>query len=417
MDILVIGGGGREHAIVWKLNNRGHNIFCAPGNPGIADIAECVTLQVNQMKELADFAQSNKIDLTVVGPEDPLTNGIVDQFEKRSLLIFGPNQESAHLEGSKAYAKKVMERFNVPTAAYKEFDDFEEALSYVEEQRFPIVIKADGLAAGKGVTVAETIEEAETALQAAMLQKIFGESGTKVVIEECLLGEEMTVLAFVDGKTVLPMLPSQDHKPVFDGDRGPNTGGMGAYSPVTHLEKWIPEIEKNIIRPVAEGLAAEGTPYRGILYTGLMITENGPKVIEFNVRFGDPEAQVILPLLENDLAEVLLAVAEKRLQEIDLSWKPGASVCVIAAAPGYPGPPIKGLPISLPKNFTAEKQIFHAGTALQNEQLVTNGGRVFGVTSQGTNIAEARQRAYSLMEGVSFKGKHFRRDIASKALN
>ena len=367
MDILVVGGGGREHAIVWKLNNSGHNIFCAPGNPGIADIAECVTLQVNQLKELADFAQLHKINLTVVGPEDPLTNGIVDQFEKRSLLIFGPNQESAHLEGSKAYAKKVMERFNVPTAAYMEFDDYEEALSYVEKQGFPIVIKADGLAAGKGVTVAETIEEAETALQAAMLQKIFGESGTKVVIEECLLGEEMTVLAFVDGKTVLPMVPSQDHKQVFDGDRGPNTGGMGAYSPVTHLEKWIPEIEKKIIRPVAEGLAAEGTPYRGVLYTGLMLTKNGPKVIEFNVRFGDPEAQVILPLLENDLAEVLLAVAEKRLHEIDLSWKPGASVCVIAAAPGYPGPPIKGLPISLPKNLTAEKQIFHAGTALQNE--------------------------------------------------
>ncbi len=235
MDILVVGGGGREHAIVWKLNNSGHNIFCAPGNPGIADIAECVTLQVNQLKELADFDQSNKIDLTVVGPEDPLTNGIVDQFEKRSLLIFGPNQESAHLEGSKAYAKKVMERFNVPTAAYMEFDDYEEALSYVEKQGFPIVIKADGLAAGKGVTVAETIEEAETALQAAMLQKIFGESGTKVVIEECLLGEEMTVLAFVDGKTVLPMVPSQDHKPVFDGDRGPNTGGMGAESPAPRV--------------------------------------------------------------------------------------------------------------------------------------------------------------------------------------
>lgn len=417
MDILVIGGGGREHAIVWKLNNRGHNIFCAPGNPGIADIAECVSLQVNQMKELADFAQSNKIDLTVVGPEDPLTNGIVDQFEKRSLLIFGPNQESAHLEGSKAYAKKVMERFNVPTAAYMEFDDFEEALAYVEEQGFPIVIKADGLAAGKGVTVAETIEEAETALQAAMLQKIFGESGTKVVIEECLLGEEMTVLAFVDGKTVLPMVPSQDHKPVFDGDRGPNTGGMGAYSPVPHLEKWLPEIEKRVLLPVAEGLVSEGTPYQGVLYAGLMLTENGPKVIEFNVRFGDPEAQVILPRLENDLAEVFLAVAEKRLHEIDLSWKPGASVCLIAASPGYPGPPTKGLAITLPQTITENTQIFHAGTAIQNNQLVTNGGRVFGVTAQGADITEAREQAYSLMEEVLFKGKHFRRDIAAKALS
>ena len=390
--------------------------FCAPGNPGIAEIAKCVSLQENQIEELANFAKANNIDLTVVGPEDPLTNGIVDLFEKRSLLIFGPNQESANLEGSKAYAKKMMKRFDVPTATYMEFDDFKEALSYVEDQGVPIVIKADGLAAGKGVTVAETIEEAEMALQAAMLQKIFGESGTKVVIEECLLGEEMTVLAFVDGKTVVPMIPSQDHKPVFDGDRGPNTGGMGAYSPVPHLEKWLPDIEKNIIRTLAEGLAAEGTPYRGILYTGLMLTEKGPKVIEFNVRFGDPEAQVILPLLENDLAEILLSVAEKRLNEIDLSWKPGASVCVIASAPGYPGPPTKGLPISLPKNITAEKQIFHAGTVIQNEQLVTNGGRVFGVTAQGDDIAEARQRAYSLMEGVRFKGKHFRNDIAYKAL-
>jgi len=416
MDILVIGGGGREHALVWKLKNSGHRIYCAPGNPGIAEIAKCVSLQENQIEELANFAKANNIDLTVVGPEDPLTNGIVDLFEKRSLLIFGPNQESANLEGSKAYAKKVMKRFDVPTATYMEFDDFKEALSYVEEQGVPIVIKADGLAAGKGVTVAETIEEAETALQAAMLQKIFGESGTKVIIEECLLGEEMTVLAFVDGKTVMPMVLSQDHKPVFDGDLGPNTGGMGAYSPVPHLEKWLPDIEKNIIRTVAEGLAAEGTPYRGILYTGLMLTEKGPKVIEFNVRFGDPEAQVILPLLENDLAEILLSVAEKRLNEIDLSWKPGASVCVIAAAPGYPGPPTKGLPISLPKNITSEKQIFHAGTVIQNEQLVTNGGRVFGVTAQGDDIAEARQRAYSLMEEVSFKGKHFRNDIAYKAL-
>lgn len=353
----------------------------------------------------------------MVGPEDPLTDGIVDYFEKRNLPIFGPNRQSALLEGSKTYAKKVMKRFNVPTASYCEFDDFAEALAYVKEQGLPIVIKADGLAAGKGVTVAETLEEAETALQAAMLQKIFGESGTKVVIEECLLGEEMTVLAFVDGVTVLPMVPSQDHKPVFDGDRGPNTGGMGAYSPVPHLEHWLPEIEKSIIRPVAEGLAAEGTPFSGILYTGLMLTENGPKVIEFNVRFGDPEAQVVLPRLENDLAEVLLAVAEQRLHEINLRWKAGASVCVIAAAPGYPGPPVKGLQISLPENLVADSQIFHAGTTLQKQQLVTNGGRVFGVTAQGIDIEEARQRAYSLLEGVIFKGKHFRKDIAAKALN
>ena len=419
MRILVIGGGGREHALVWKFksDNTKHKIFCAPGNPGIKALAECVTIQANKIQELADFAETNRIDLTVVGPEDPLSLGIVDVFEKRNLSIFGPNLESARLEGSKAYAKKVMERFNVPTASYLEHDDYQQALNYVNEIGTPIVIKADGLAAGKGVTVAETIEQAEAALKAAMLDKVFGDSGTKVVIEECLFGEEMTVLAFVDGETVLPMVPSQDHKPVFDDDRGPNTGGMGAYSPVPHLEKWLPEIERRILRPVAQGLAAEGKPYSGILYAGLMLTGNGPIVIEFNVRFGDPEAQVILPRLENDLAEVMLAVVEKRLHEIDLSWKPGASVCVIAAAPGYPGPPTKGLPITLPQSFTGNTQIFHAGTALSNEQLVTNGGRVFGVTAQGADIAEARKHSYGLMEEISFEGKHFRTDIAAKALN
>ena len=419
MKILVIGGGGREHALVWKLKNgdAAREIFCAPGNPGIAEIAECVPLQVKQINELADFAEANEIDLSVVGPEDPLTDGIVDLFEKRNLPVFGPNRQSALLEGSKAYAKKVMERFNVPTAAYKELDDFEEALDYVKQQGVPIVIKADGLAAGKGVTVAETLAEAETALRSIMVQKVFGESGTKVVIEECLRGEEMTVLAFVDGKTVLPMVPSQDHKPVFDGDRGPNTGGMGAYSPVPQLEKWLPEINERVLRPVAEGLAEEGTPFSGILYAGLMITENGPKVIEFNVRFGDPEAQVILPRLENDLAEIFLAVTEKRLHEVKLRWQSGASVCVIAAAPGYPGPPTKGLPITLPEVHPAGTQIFHAGTAIQNEQLVTNGGRVFGISAQGTDIAEAREHAYSLLEKVQFQGKHFRRDIAAKALS
>jgi len=419
MKILVIGGGGREHALVWKLKNgdAAREIFCAPGNPGIAEIAECVPLQVKQINELADFAEANKIDLSVVGPEDPLTDGIVDLFEKRNLPVFGPNRQSALLEGSKAYAKKVMERFNVPTAEYCEFDDFEKALAYVKTQGVPIVIKADGLAAGKGVTVAETLAEAETALRSIMVQKVFGESGTKVVIEECLRGEEMTVLAFVDGKTVLPMVPSQDHKPVFDSDRGPNTGGMGAYSPVPQLEKWLPEINERVLRPVAEGLAEEGTPFSGILYAGLMITENGPKVIEFNVRFGDPEAQVILPRLENDLAEIFLAVTEKRLHEVKLRWQSGASVCVIAAAPGYPGPPTKGLPITLPEVHLAGTQIFHAGTAIQNEQLVTSGGRVFGISAQGTDIAEARKHAYSLLEKVQFNGKHFRRDIAAKALS
>ena len=419
MKILVVGGGGREHALVWKLNNEasGRQIFCAPGNPGISEIAECVPIQANGIHELAEFAEINKVDLTVVGPEEPLTLGIVDVFNCRNLSIFGPDRESARLEGSKAYAKKAMQRFNVPTAAYMEHDDYQHALNYVKKIGAPIVIKADGLAAGKGVTVAETIEQAEEALNDAMLNRIFGDSGKKVVIEECLYGEEMTVLAFVDGKTVLTMVPSQDHKPVFDEDRGPNTGGMGAYSPVIHLEKWLPEIENRILRPVAEGLTAEGTPYKGILYAGLMITESGPKVIEFNVRFGDPEAQVILPRMDTDLAEVMMAVVEKRLHQINLNWKSSASVCVISSAPGYPGPPTKGIPISLPKSLNNNTQIFHAGTSTSGGQLVTNGGRVFGVTAQGPDILEARKKAYLLMEDVRFKGKHFRTDIGAKAVD
>ncbi len=419
MKILVIGGGGREHALVWKLSQSPNveKIYCAPGNPGIAKLAECVPLKAGQLVELAKLAETKAIDLTVVGPEDPLVSGIVDEFKQRSLRIFGPDRRSAQLEGSKTFAKEVMQRFSVPTAEYREFSDYSAALAYVREKGEPIVVKADGLAAGKGVTVAETVEEAETALEASMNRKVFGNSGTRVVVEECLRGEEMTVLAFVDGITVLPMVPSQDHKPIFDGDRGPNTGGMGAYSPVPHLEHWLPQIESRILRPVAEGLVAEGSPYRGILYAGLMLTDAGPKVIEFNARFGDPEAQVVLPRLENDLAEILMASTDGCLEKIKLRWKPGASICVIAAAPGYPGPPTKGLTVTLPQSLPPETQLFHAGTALQNERLVTSGGRVFGVTAQGPGISEARGRAYSLMEKVHFKGKQYRGDIGAKALS
>jgi len=280
MKILVIGGGGREHALVWKLNQSAHveKIFCAPGNPGISEMAECVPIAVNQVDQLAEYAESRKMDLTVVGPEEPLVLGVVDEFKKRGLKIYGPDRQSAKLEGSKAYAKSVMKRFGIPTARYEEFTDFEDALSYLREQGTPIVIKADGLAAGKGVTVAETQQEAEAALDDALRQGIFGEAGQKVVIEEFLEGEEMTILAFVDGETVLPLVPSQDHKPIFDGDRGPNTGGMGAYSPVPHLEHWLKEIQRLILKPLAKGLAESGQPYRGLLYTGLLLKESGPNV-------------------------------------------------------------------------------------------------------------------------------------------
>ena len=418
MKILVVGGGGREHTLVWKLNQSpiAEKIFCAPGNPGIADLAECVPLKVNQLEELANFAESQQIGLTVVGPEEPLVLGIVDEFKRRGLKVYGPDRQSALLEGSKAHAKAVMERHGIPTAKFQEFTHFGEALEYIREKGAPLVIKADGLAAGKGVTVADTLEEAEAALDDSLRQSVFGEAGQKVVVEEFLQGEEMTVLAFVDGETVLPLVPSQDHKPIFDGDRGPNTGGMGAYSPVPHLEQWLPEIHRQILKPLANGLVAEGHPFRGLLYTGLMLDESGPKVVEFNVRFGDPEAQVVLPLLENDLLEILLASCDGRLAEMELKWKAQASVCVIAAAPGYPGPPTKGLAIELPENSEIGTQIFQAGTRLLEETLVTSGGRVLGVTAQAEDIEQARNRAYKLMKEIKFKGKQYRTDIGAKAL-
>ena len=418
MKILVVGGGGREHTLVWKLNQSpiAEKIFCAPGNPGIADLAECVPLKVNQLEELANFAESQQIGLTVVGPEEPLVLGIVDEFKRRGLKVYGPDRQSALLEGSKAHAKAVMERHGIPTAKFQEFTNFGEALGNIREKGAPLVIKADGLAAGKGVTVADTLEEAEAALDDSLRQSVFGEAGQKVVVEEFLQGEEMTVLAFVDGETVLPLVPSQDHKPIFDGDRGPNTGGMGAYSPVPHLEQWLPEIHRQILKPLANGLVAEGHPFRGLLYTGLMLDESGPKVVEFNVRFGDPEAQVVLPLLENDLLEILLASCDGRLAEMELKWKAQASVCVIAAAPGYPGPPTKGLAIELPENSEIGTQIFQAGTRLQEETLVTSGGRVLGVTAQAEDIEQARNRAYKLMKEIKFKGKQYRTDIGAKAL-
>ena len=343
--------------------------------------------------------------------------GIVDEFRQRGLKVYGPDRQSALLEGSKSYAKEVMKRHGIPTADFQEFTDFEEAYAYVLEKGAPLVIKADGLAAGKGVTVAGNLEEAEAALDDSLRQGVFGNAGQKVIIEEFLKGEEMTVLAFVDGETVLPLVPSQDHKPIFDGDRGPNTGGMGAYSPVSHLEKWIPDVHQKILSPLVKGLAKEGKPFQGLLYTGLMIDESGPKVVEFNVRFGDPEAQVVLPLLENDLMEILIESCEGRLGEVELTWKAQASVCVIAAAAGYPGPPIKGLPIELPENLQSGTQIFHAGTLMQGEALVTSGGRVFGVTAQSEGIEQARNLAYKLMEEIKFKGKQYRTDIGSKSLS
>ena len=415
----MIGGGGREHALVWKLKQSSHatQLFCAPGNPGIAELAECVPIAANAIAELADFAESQHIALTVVGPEDPLTQGIVEQFWERGLRIFGPNQAAAQLEGSKAFAKSLMAKRSIPTAGYAEFDDYEKALQYVRKQGVPIVIKADGLAAGKGVTVAQSLDEAEGALTAAMQHKVFGAAGTRVLVEEFMIGEEMTVLAFSDGHTVKPMIPSQDHKPVFDGDRGPNTGGMGAYAPVPHLQRHLPEIQSRILEPMVAALQDEGIVYQGVLYAGLMITAEGPKVVEFNVRFGDPEAQVVLPLLQTDLIEIIDALLDQRLDTLDLQWSQNASLCVVAAAEGYPGPPVKGTPIGLPETPGDSLQIFHAGTAEYDGQLVANGGRVLGITAWADDLSDAREQAYACLEQVRFPGMHFRQDIGLKALS
>ncbi len=417
MKVAVLGSGGREHALVWKLSQseRIKELFCVPGNPGIAQLAKCVPLPLHDHQNLIHWANKEGISLTIVGPEDPLSNGIVDSFQAAGLKIYGPNQKAAQLESSKTFAKQIMQFYGVPTAKSASFTELGLALRYVEENGAPIVIKADGLAAGKGVTVATSIREAEVALRASLEKNRFGEAGSTVLIEEFLDGEEMTLLSFVSGPDYLTMVPSQDHKPVFDGDQGPNTGGMGAYSPVPHLEKWLPEIEKTIIEPMVKGLQQEDIDFQGILYTGLMITEDGPKVVEFNVRFGDPEAQVILPRLQNDLLEILEASTEGNLSAVKLTWKQDACVCVIAASGGYPGQYKTGFPIS-GLNAAVDEMVFHAGTKIVGTNLVTNGGRVLNVSSLGESLAQARSRAYERLQNIHFEDLHYRTDIASKAL-
>jgi len=417
MKVAVLGSGGREHALVWKLSQspRIKDLFCVPGNPGIAQLAKCVPLSLDDHQSLILWAKKEEISLTVVGPEDPLSNGIVDSFQAAGLKIYGPNQKAAQLESSKTFAKQIMQLHGVPTAKSASFTELGSALRYVEENCAPIVIKADGLAAGKGVTVATSIGEAEVALRASLEKNRFGKAGSTVLIEEFLDGEEMTLLSFVSGPDHLTMVPSQDHKPVFDGDLGPNTGGMGAYSPVPHLEKWLPEIEKTIIGPMVKGLQQEGIDFQGILYTGLMITKDGPKVVEFNVRFGDPEAQVILPRLQNDLLEIMEASTAGCLSSIKLTWKQEACVCVIAASGGYPGDYKTGVPISGLKSG-ANDMVFHAGTKIVGTNLVTNGGRVLNVSSLGESLTQARTRAYERLQNIHFEKMHYRTDIASKAI-
>ncbi|WP_018753703.1 phosphoribosylamine--glycine ligase [Paenibacillus sanguinis] len=421
MDILVIGGGGREHAICWSLakSPKVDKIYCAPGNAGIGQIAERVPLQVHEFEKLAAFAEERKVGLVVVGPDDPLADGIVDVFEAKQIPVFGPRKNAAEIEGSKTFMKDLLHKYGIPTAAYQKFDNYEQALAYLRSQAVPIVIKADGLAAGKGVTVALSLEEAEAALKNIMVDKVFGASGSQVVIEEFLEGQEMSILAFVDGETVRPMPAAQDHKQVYDGDKGPNTGGMGTYSPLPHIaDNIIQQAVETIIKPTAKAMVAEGRPFRGILFAGLMITPDGqPKTIEFNARFGDPETQVVLPRLKSDLLDIFLAAINGTLDQIDIEWSEEAAVCVVLASGGYPASYPKGLPIQGLDKLPSGALVFHAGTA-KNEagEWITNGGRVLGVVGLGDSIAEARDQAYAAAEQIEFAGKHSRTDIAAKAL-
>ncbi len=416
MRVLVIGGGGREHALVWKLKQspQVQEVYCAPGNAGIGEMATCVPISVTDVEALVRFASDRRIELTVVGPESALMAGVVDAFEAEGLTIFGPKRAAARVEGSKRFAKELMEKYGVPTAGYRSFHDPREAIAYIRRQGAPIVVKADGLAAGKGVIVAQTVEEAVEAVHRMMEERTFGHAGEEIVVEECLFGEEMSLMAFVDGETVRPMVPAQDHKPVYEGNQGPNTGGMGAYSPVPHIgDSQIQQALSEILIPMARGMAREGLSFQGVLYAGLMMTETGPRVIEFNARFGDPETQVVLPRLDGDLADILLATATRSLAKAELAWKREAAVCVVMTSRGYPGSYEKGKVIQgLPK-ACEEAVVFHAGTATIDQQLVTAGGRVLGVTSLGTDLEGARQSVYKTLGNIRFEGAHFRRDIAT----
>lgn len=422
MKVLVVGGGGREHALCWKIAQSPlvKMLYCAPGNPGIAELAECVHIGADEIDALLDFALAEKIDLTLVGPEVPLTMGIVDRFQAAGLEIFGPNQAAAQIEGSKGFSKDLMARHNIPTAAYQSFSDHSAAVAYIKEQGAPIVVKADGLAAGKGVIVAMTEAEAIAGVDDIMLDRVFGSAGASVVIEEFMEGEEASFFAFTDGTNILPLASSQDHKRAFDGDEGPNTGGMGAYSPAPVVTAALHDvIVETIVKPTIEGMAADGHPYVGILYVGLMIKDGKPRVVEYNARFGDPEAQPLLMRMKSDIIPVLQACARGELTQDSMEWHDKAAVCVVMASGGYPGSFEKGLPIrGLDEAARIDDLVvFHAGTTLKDGAVVNNGGRVLGVTGLGDDVASAIECAYLGVKKISWQDVHFRKDIGQKALN
>lgn len=423
MKILLIGGGGREHALAWKLaqSPKVESVLAAPGNPGIAELpkCECISLSLDDLEKVADFAEDNGVELTVVGPEATLVAGIADVFKRRGLPVFGPSKAAAQLEGSKAFSKELMAKYDIPTAFFKVCEDIETAKAYVEEKGAPIVVKADGLAAGKGVVVAMTKEEALEAIDDMMADQKFGNAGARVVLEEFMEGEEASLLAFTDGKTVVPMIAAQDHKRIFDNDEGPNTGGMGTYAPAPVMTDVLRlKATERVLKPVVAAMAQEGTPYQGCLYAGLMINGDSVKVVEFNCRFGDPETQVILPLLDGDLAEIMLACATGTLDEVEVAWSDKAAVCVVMASGGYPGSYENGKEITglAEANDDEATVVFHAGTKLVDGKIVTAGGRVLGVTSVDKNIRDARDRAYAAVEKINFDKVFYRKDIAWRAL-
>jgi phosphoribosylamine--glycine ligase len=420
MKLLVIGNGGREHALVWKLaqSSRVSKIYCAPGNAGIAQLAECVPIKVDDLSGLQGFAKNNAIDLTIVGPELPLSLGIADEFRKAKLRIFGPTRNAARIESSKSFAKELMVREKIPTAASRTFDRLAPALTWLETCEMPVVVKADGLAQGKGVIICETNVEAQEAVKSMLGDQRFGEAGARVVVEEFLEGEELTVMAFVDGRTVISMIPAQDHKRIGEGDTGPNTGGMGAYAPAPLA---TPELQQRIIdevlNPAVMGLSRVGSPFYGVLYAGLMIKDGKPYTLEFNARFGDPETQVVLPLLQTDLLDIIEAVVDHRLDQIQVRWRDQAAVCVVLTSEGYPGSYQTGLPISgLPKSSTESTVVFHAGTTQSEQAVLTNGGRVLGVTALADTIQNAQRQAYAALAPIQFEGRYFRSDIAHRVL-
>lgn len=416
MKVLIVGSGGREHAIASSVakSPRVDKIYCAPGNAGIGQIAECVPIGAMEFDKLVAFAKEKEIDFTIIGMDDPLVGGVVDAFEAEGLKVFGPRKNAAILEGSKAFSKDLMKKYNIPTAAYENFDDADKALAYLETAKMPIVLKADGLALGKGVLICNTLEEAKEGVKEIMLDKKFGSAGNHMVVEEFMTGREVSVLSFVDGKTIKIMSSAQDHKRAKDGDQGLNTGGMGTFSPSPFYTAEVDEFcKKYVYQATVDAMAAEGRPFKGVIFFGLMLTEEGPKVLEYNARFGDPEAQVVLPRMKNDIIDVMEACVDGTLDQIDLQFEDNAAVCVVLASDGYPVAYDKGLPISGLEAFEGKDgyYCFHAGTALKDGAIVTNGGRVLGVTAKGEDLKKARANAYAATEWVKFDNKYMRHDI------